>query len=513
MAKQYLTVNGQLVMNNGKLIQVPDPDGINDLLDEQDGYATQLKQLSDDVSNLALNGLVDGTPRGSFQTLELLQTAYPDGTPGIYVITKTGEWCYYNEGWKIGGNYIEPDSGGGASITSNIKITGNKNDILGTTEHNKLCILSDTGDLSFKVVDKIEGGIEEISTLSEVLPQGLRYHCSSIYGDNIYIFGGFNSSSKAVNTIYKFNVNTKTIETLSITLPKTLFWTCCATYEDNIYIFGGSDNKNKNYDIYKFNCTNQTIETLSVTLPQALYGACCSIYENNIYIFGGYTNSGTISTIYKFNCTNKTISTLSINLPKSLYFACCSNYNSKIYIFGGYSSEILNTIYKFDCQTESITTLTTTLPKTIRHACCSTSNNNIYIFGGESNNPLNTINKFNCNNETITTLSTIFPHNLYGASCSIYDDNVYIFGGASSGSNAFTTIYEFATSFELAANNVLIYNANSDYSFELVTNQVTIPIKNIYIGDSNNTAQLCNAYLYDETQTGWVNVNTGEVLS
>ena len=75
------------------------------------------------------------------------------------------------------------------------------------------------------------------------------------------------------------------------------------------------------------------------------------------------------------------------------------------------------------------------------------------------------------------------------------------------------TIYNFSVSFELIANNVLIYNANSDYSFDLITNQVTIPIKNIYIGNSNNKAQLANAYLYDETQTGWVNVNTGEVLS
>ena len=38
-------------------------------------------------------------------------------------------------------------------------------------------------------------------------------------------------------------------------------------------------------------------------------------------------------------------------------------------------------------------------------------------------------------------------------------------------------------------------------------------IKNIYIGDENNMAKLCDAYLYDETQTAWVNVNTNEVLT
>ena len=129
--------------------------------------------------------------------------------------------------------------------TSNIKISGNKSDILSSPK-NLLCILSDTSSLAIKVVDKIEGGSEEISTLSEVLPQGLQY-------------------------------------------------ACCARYNDNIYIFGGYDQK----AIYKFNCTNKTIETLGVTLPQVVQNACCEINNDNIYIFGGYSTTA-LNTIYKF---------------------------------------------------------------------------------------------------------------------------------------------------------------------------------------------------------------------
>ena len=71
-------------------------------------------------------------------------------------------------------------------VTSNIKITANKNDILSSPK-NLLCILNDTSSLAIKVVDKIEGGNEEISTLSEVLPQNIRSSCSARYNDNIYI--------------------------------------------------------------------------------------------------------------------------------------------------------------------------------------------------------------------------------------------------------------------------------------------------------------------------------------
>ena len=393
-------------------------------------------------------------------------------------------------------------------VTSNIKITGNINDVLASPK-NLLCILSGVSSLAIKVVDKIEGGSEEISTLNTVLPQGIQYACCASHGDDIYIFGGYNGSNP-LNTIYKFNTYTKTIETLNVTLPQALYGACCATYEDNIYIFGGSYVGALQNKIYKLNCTNETISTLSVTLPQASSGICCSIYEDNIYLFGGNTTKN----IYKFNCTNETIVTLSTTLPQSIYWSCCSTYNNNIYIFGGFntSNNILNTIYKFNCTNETIVTLSTTLPQEIQDACCSIYFSDIYIFGGKNSiTPLNTIYKFNCINETISALSITLPQLLHRACCSIYESNIYIFGGYNNG--YLQTIYSFATSFELAANNVLIYNANSNYSFELVTNQVTIPINKVYIGDSTNTAQLANAYLYDETKTGWVNVNTGEVLS
>lgn len=396
-------------------------------------------------------------------------------------------------------------------IASNIKITGNKTDIL-ASPHNLLCLLSDTSSLAIKVVDKIEGGSEEISTLSEVLPQGIFSACCATYDNNIYIFGGSISDGK-LNTIYKFNCITKTITTLSVILPQLLTSACCAVHDDNIYIFGGYNGGTTYVNtIYKFNCTNETITTLSVRLPNACSWSCCGIYNDNIYIFGGYNGNKILNTIFKFNCTTETISTLSITLPQPLYYLCCSNYNSSIYIFGGFYEAVSNIIYKFDCTTETLSTLSTTLPVGIYGASCSLYNDNVYIFGGhKGDNGLKTIYKFNCTNETISLLSTTLPQIVFYSCCSIYNSNIYIFGG--SNGKPLSTIYNFSVSFELTANNVLIYNSNSNYSFELITDQVTIPIKNIYIGDSTNTAQLANAYLYDEAQAAWVNVNTGEVLT
>ena len=44
-------------------------------------------------------------------------------------------------------------------VTSNIKITANKNDIL-ASDHKLLCLLNNTASLAIKVVDKINGSSE-----------------------------------------------------------------------------------------------------------------------------------------------------------------------------------------------------------------------------------------------------------------------------------------------------------------------------------------------------------------
>ena len=141
-----------------------------------------------------------------------------------------------------------------------------------------------------------------------------------------------------------------------------------------------------------------------------------------------------------------------------------------------------------------------------------TERNKLCILNDISGLAYKVVDKIEGGSEEISALSEVLTKGLGYSCCSSYGNNIYIFGGYN-GNSYNNTIYNFSVTFNLTANNVLIYNANSNYSFDLITDQVTIPIKNVYIGDSNNTARLANAYLYDETQTGWVNVNTGEVLT
>lgn len=49
--------------------------------------------------------IVSGSPKGTFATLTALQSAYPNGTEGVFLVLQNGHWYYYASGWKDGGVY------------------------------------------------------------------------------------------------------------------------------------------------------------------------------------------------------------------------------------------------------------------------------------------------------------------------------------------------------------------------------------------------------------------------
>ena len=107
MATEYLNVNGKLLMtNDGKLVSVPDQDGLNDLADVNNALATQSDNVTDEIEDLIINGVIDGSPKGVFADLNALQTAYPNGASGVYLTKDTGHWYYWDgSAWSDGGVY------------------------------------------------------------------------------------------------------------------------------------------------------------------------------------------------------------------------------------------------------------------------------------------------------------------------------------------------------------------------------------------------------------------------
>lgn len=66
--------------------------------------------------------IISGNPKGTYENLEALQEAYPNGTTGIFVTTNNGHWYYYksSSGWTDGGVYQSADFANGSVSPSKL---------------------------------------------------------------------------------------------------------------------------------------------------------------------------------------------------------------------------------------------------------------------------------------------------------------------------------------------------------------------------------------------------------
>lgn len=90
-------------------------------LELEETYATDLTeaktQLAEKATKQDIANMGSASPKGTYATLSALQTAYPTGTTGIYIVTADGGWYYWNgSAWTKGGTY-QSTGIGASSIT------------------------------------------------------------------------------------------------------------------------------------------------------------------------------------------------------------------------------------------------------------------------------------------------------------------------------------------------------------------------------------------------------------
>lgn len=92
-------------------------------------------EVDEKITNLQtlISGLADGSPKGVYATLADLQSAYPTGAEGIYVVSADGHWYYWNSGaWTDGGVYQATEIEGNS--IENIKLKDKSGNVR-TTEY------------------------------------------------------------------------------------------------------------------------------------------------------------------------------------------------------------------------------------------------------------------------------------------------------------------------------------------------------------------------------------------
>jgi len=75
--------------------------------EEGQAYENSVNERLNEMESIISN--ISGDPKGVYDTLADLESAYPTGTTGIYLVLADGHWYYWdstNEEWTDGGEYL-----------------------------------------------------------------------------------------------------------------------------------------------------------------------------------------------------------------------------------------------------------------------------------------------------------------------------------------------------------------------------------------------------------------------
>lgn len=71
-----------------------------------DEFGSVTTNLAQKATKEEIQNIGNASPKGVYTTLSALQTAFPSGTTGIYVVSGDGKWYYWNgTAWTAGGTY------------------------------------------------------------------------------------------------------------------------------------------------------------------------------------------------------------------------------------------------------------------------------------------------------------------------------------------------------------------------------------------------------------------------
>ena len=345
-----------------------------------------------------------------------------------------------------------------------------------------------------------------------------------LVGDWIYFLGPFLYDASNVygsKAIRRYNVKTLELETVQVvnTNPSPTYGyqqMCGCAANGIVCFFGGvyfSGDWSQSSRIFCYDTnTKEYTEISSSSLSPTSNYSCCAVGDK-IFLFGGYNDPDALysQTAYVFDTVSKTLQPISSNPGDGC--SCCA-VGGKIYTIGGRTT--YNKVFALDTTTLTWEQKTTTVPNNYTGLTPSVAfGNKIYLFGNSVSSSTTSRKITIYDTDTNTFMETGKSMN-GGANGTCFGSdglNVYFIGGIGySGTNS-NQLQKFSFETPLTNNHLFL---QEDYGYDFLWSAIKskdadlkVKVINAYLGDSNNIAQLTNAYLYDTTTNQWKSL-TGE---
>lgn len=353
-------------------------------------------------------------------------------------------------------------------------------------------------------------GSEFLTEYVGELPEAYATRVCASVGTKVYFFNG--------TAIDVFDTETRTSSRLSVTLNTNVGAVAGAVaIGSKIYILGGKSGSTYVNAIQVFDVNAQTVTTLSATIKSngATQDFAIAAVGNVIYTFGGQ-KSGTegMKTICKFDTETEQYTVLSATMSIELWSSSAAAVGNKIYVFGGSNGGKRSSyVFEFDAEAETCTSLGN-LGTANWNAGIGAVGNKIYLLGGTASSA-DQIQVFDTTTKEMSTCSATFSSLVSSgasspSSSAVVGTKIYVHPSSNGGkplAKPIADIHRFTVETVLAENNLFL---QSDLGFDgfwtaVSGKDITLKVKllNAYLGDSNNIAQLKDAYLYDSNSATW----------
>ena len=366
----------------------------------------------------------------------------------------------------------------------------------------------------------LEYGSETITSYGSIgtLTSPAPGYQNCLVGDWIYFLGPFLYDAKNTyisKEIRRYNVKTLELETVQVVNASTVqsygYQQMCGCAANGVVcFFGGVYHEGDWSQSSRIFCydtnTKEYTEISSLSLSPTSNYSCCAVGDK-IFLFGGYNYPASqySQTAYVFDTVSKTLQPISSNPGDGC--SCCA-VGGKIYTIGGRTT--YNEVWGLDTTKLTWEKKNVTVPNNYTELTPSVAfGNKIYLFGNSvsSNTTSLKVTVYDTETDTFTETGKSMNGGANGTCFGSDGLNVYFIGGIGKYNTNSKQLQKFSFETPLTSNHLFL---QEDYGYDglwtaLKSKDTDFKVKviNAYLGDSNNIAQLTNAYLYDSKDLKW----------
>lgn len=229
------------------------------------------------------------------------------------------------------------------------------------------------------------------------LPCGRNGHTATLYENEIYVIGGWNSSNpQTTREIYKLNL--ESFDWKKIHPTEDYLVSCnmhsANLYQNKIFVFRGGDGTHYLNDLHSYDILNNSWQLVSTSgfMPSARANHSSAIFKSKLFIFGGWNGCDRLRDLYSLDLETLVWALVesSLNCPKPRAGMTLISYCEGLLLFGGSGecNESYKDLWKFDTENYTWNLLRPAGNPSSRagHTFTQVSCREFLLFGGSSGN-------------------------------------------------------------------------------------------------------------------------------